>query len=95
MFGRNEIEKQADLEIFAIYDSKAKAYRPPAYSKNKFTAVREVENVMKQNKDHEYNTNSEDFKIFKLGSYDFQTGLITSHPPEHVTNLHELKAPVQ
>lgn len=33
MFGRNEIEKQADLEIFAIYDSKAKAYRPPAYSK--------------------------------------------------------------
>lgn len=95
MFGRNSTENQSDLEIFAIYDTKAKAYKPPAFAKNRHIAVRDLTNVMRDNPKHELFLNAEDFQVFKLGSYSFQSGKIEAHPPEHVANLHEIKASAQ
>lgn len=78
------------MKIFTIFDSKAKAYLQPFFSRNSGTAIREITSVINNN-EHPFSTNSEDYGLFELGEYDELTGKINANPPVHVINLIELK----
>lgn len=78
------------MKIITIYDSKAKAYLTPFFSRNTATAIREITAVV-NSPDHNFCQHAEDFGLFDLGEYDEQTGKITSSPPVHIINLIELK----
>lgn len=78
------------MNIFTIFDTKAKAYLQPFFSRNKATALREVTQVV-NTPDHSFNIHCEDYGLFQLGEYDEKTGKIESYPPIHIANLIELK----
>lgn len=93
MFGKKS-EKQSDLELFTIYDSKSKSYGIPMLEKNKDVLVREILN---QFQDINFQSkalllNAEDYSVFRIGFFDKSTGVLTSQNPEHIVNLHDLRA---
>lgn len=92
MFGKKET--LPDSEYFALYDAKTDSYNLPMLATNKFDMVRQVENLMKDpaQAQNTYVTNAEDFQLFKIGTYDKKTGTIKGHIPEHIANLHEIRA---
>lgn len=85
---------QADLEIFIIFDTKTNSYGTPAFSKNQFTLIREMEQMLKdpaQSK-NQLVTNAEDFQIFRVANYDQKTGKMETWQPEHIANVHQIQA---
>ena len=95
MFDKKKPEP--DLEIFVAFDSKVGHYRDPVFGINQFDVIRQLEILMNspQDSQHQYVTHAEDFQLFKIGSYHRKTGLITSQPPEHIANFHEIKVAAQ
>lgn len=81
------------MNIFTIFDSKAKAYMQPFFSKNKATALRELQSAV-DNPEHGFHTHAEDYGLFHIGEYDENTGKIDAIPPVHVINVIELKSTV-
>ena len=63
--------------IYAIYDQKAKAYTPPFVHATDGLAVREFQDAIKSGRTpmSEY---PEDFRLFRLGHYDDETGQIVN-----------------
>ena len=92
MFGKDQ--KRPDLEMFTIFDTKTATYRIPSYAINKYDLLRQIENMFKDpsQEKNDLNTNAEDFQVFKIGEYDRLTGQLAAQKPEHVANLHEIKA---
>lgn len=91
-------EKQVDLELFTIYDSKSQSYDQPTFAPNRHVLMRDVMNLFRdssQQKQNKYYLNAEDFSIHKIGSYDKKTGLIESQNLEHIANMHDLRALIQ
>lgn len=94
MFGQKK-EKQNDLEMFVYFDSKSKSYGAPMYAANKEDLTRSILNLFRDPETQAKNTlflNAEDFSVFRVGSYDKSTGIVTAINPEHVVNLHDLRA---
>lgn len=87
---------QADIEVFVLFDSKVGVYRDPVLSINRFDMVRNIELFFRnpQNASDPLVVNAEDFQLFKVGEYTRKTGVLRSHGPEHVANLHEIKSTV-
>lgn len=93
MFERKS--SQYDSEIFVVYDSKTESYRDPIFAINHLDIVREFQNAFEDptaGQKNAYFKNSEDFSLFKIGTYTRKTGTIEAHKPTHVVNFHELKA---
>lgn len=89
MFGTKK--EKADKELFSIYDSKVAHWGDPIIAINRFDMMRSYEVLLRQHPMDQKVTNAEDFAIFKIGDYSSSTGRISSHAPEHVANLHELR----
>lgn len=85
---------QVDMEIFTIYDSKTSSYGNPVHAPNHFDLQRQLINMFKDPSQSQNTlmTNSEDFSIFRIGTYDKKTGRIEATNLEHIVNLHDLKA---
>lgn len=83
-----------DFEIFVLFDSKAAIYQRPIFGINRFDVVRELENLFTDPSQarNVIVTNSEDFQIFKIGDFSKKTAKINYHEPEHIVNVHEIKA---
>lgn len=97
MFG-NKVNTEADIEFYTVYDSKAKDYKEPFPAKNKDVVLRDFVNAFKKDTaatENRYYMNAEDFSIFKIGSFDYRTGTFTATQPEHIVNLHDLRAIAQ
>lgn len=97
MFGKNKEsyeEYGADMDLFTIYDTKVGAYDIPSFAINKHDLIRQVINMFNDSKqsNNRFLLNAEDFQIFKIGSFYKKPGILKSHPPEHVANMHELRA---
>lgn len=94
MFGKSKEKSNTEIEIFTVFDSKAATYDFPAFAPNKNTLMRDVINMLKdpQQSKNKYLLNAEDYAIFKIGSFDKLTGLLTSQNLEHVANMHDLRA---
>lgn len=96
MFGKQN-NQEPDLEFFTVFDSKSKSYSEPFPSKNREVVIREFANAFKKEdaaKSNRYFQNAEDFAIFKVGSFDLRTGTLSSQNPEHIVNMHDLRAAV-
>ena len=93
MFARNKSSEE-DVQIFTIFDSKSKSYELPTFSMNKESLLREVLNMFRDPSQsrNKFLTNAEDFSVFKIGSYDRKTGILTPINLEHVANMHDLRA---
>lgn len=94
MFGKKN-DTQHDLEIFIVYDSKTESYRDPLFAINSLDVLREFQNAFEDpsaNIKNAYYKNSEDFSLFKVGTYTRKEGHIHSQKPTHVVNFHELKS---
>lgn len=96
MFGKKN-EKQPDMELFSVFDSKTGIYGEPLPCVNHLDALREFSQAFGRPDaplKNKFFINAEDFSLFKVGSYDKRTGEITSHRPTHVVNFHDLKADI-
>lgn len=97
MFGKTS-SQEPDVEFYTVYDSKAKDYKEPFPAKNKDVVLRDFVNAFKKpeaSKENRYYMNAEDFSIFKIGSFSYQTGKFEACNPEHIVNLHDLRAIAQ
>lgn len=63
--------------IFTVYDSKAAAYLQPFFFNMDAEAIRAITELV-QTDGHSFNLHTSDYTLFKLGTYDEQTGKITS-----------------
>lgn len=97
MFGKNKQDEKHDIELFTMYDSKMQRYwdRPPSSAINEIDLIRTLEEMYHQENERIKNPlfrNAEDFQIFRIGTYHKNSGKLTAFEPQHVANLHELKA---
>lgn len=69
------------IGIYAVYDTKARTYCRPFYSQNDDTAVRDFA-MGANDPDCDLGRHPVDFSLFKLGTFQDVTGLITieEHP---------------
>jgi len=86
-----------DQQLFVIYDSKVGYYREPMLAMNRFDIIRQCETLFRDDKSqgNQLVTNSEDFQIFLIGSYNKKAGTVTPCAHEHIANLHEIRTMVQ
>lgn len=93
---KGKTEKQVDLELFTIFDSKTESYREPALAYNQHDFIRQISNAFEEKREQNgLYANAEDYSVFKIGEYSKVTGKITAIEPTHVVNLHELRAMVE
>ena len=76
---------------FAIYDSCSGVYDRPWFSRSEAEAVRAFEGLA-CNADHLIGQHPEHFKLYRIGSFDDNTGKFDGIAPVHVANAHELVA---
>lgn len=76
--------------IYSIYDSKAEVYTLPFFQTNDAMALRLFADWV-NNKDHTFGKHPEDYTLFKTGSYEDSTGMLTQDHIESLTNGLQLK----
>lgn len=77
------------LEMYSIFDAKAKAYIEPFFSINDETARREFAHTI--NGEGAFNEFTEDYALFSLGTFDQTEGVFDIKSPSHVANGVTLK----
>lgn len=88
-------EQQADLEFFTVYDSKSKSYAEPFPAPNRDVLLRDFANAFRKteaSQNNKYFINAEDYSIFRIGTFDFQSGKLEAQQAEHIANLHDIRA---
>jgi hypothetical protein len=76
---------------YAVYDRKAEMYSQPFLEIKDGTAVRAVQDIVINNKDHPFAKHPSDFSLHKLGEFDEQTGVITGkNKPEKIIEIETL-----
>ncbi len=66
------------LNIFTIYDNKAKAFLPPFYARTKGEAIRSFQSTVNDPTSN-MNKYPGDFALFQLGEFDDETAKITQN----------------
>lgn len=61
--------------IFSVHDSKAQAYLPPFYMRNKGEALRAFETTVKDT-NTQFNKYPQDYTLVELGTFDENTATI-------------------
>lgn len=96
MFSKKN-EQEPDFEYFTIFDSKVGIYREPMLAVNQHDILRQIDTMFRDPAQarNQLLLNAEDFSVFKIGDFTKKTGLIRGHQPQHVANLHDIRAAVQ
>jgi len=71
------------INIYSVFDNKAKIYSQPLFQINDQVAQRIMQNCV-DNKEHTYGMNPEDFSLYQIGVYNDLTGTIE---PENIKIL--------
>ena len=72
-------------QIYSIFDTVSNEFSTPFYSKNNETAKRDFHNVI-DNPETIYGATPQDFKLYKLGTWNNETGFIKAPKvPEFVS----------
>lgn len=75
----------AVIHVFSIRDIKANVFTKPFFAPNDGVAERLFKNeVNRQAFDNQLYTNPEDFHLFNIGTFDEDTGLMTSQLPQFI-----------
>lgn len=67
------------VQIFAVFDAKAKAFQVPFYAQSEVLAMRTVRAALQG--DHMLAKFPEDFSVYHLGQYDDESGVIEAVTP--------------
>jgi hypothetical protein len=62
---------------YAVYDRKAEIYSQPFLEIKDGTAIRAVQDLVINNKDHAFAKHPSDFSLHRLGEFDETTGIIS------------------
>lgn len=86
-----------DLQAFVLHDTKTNSYNAPMFALNKFDMIRQLENLMRDpnQTQNQYLLNAEDYQLFHVADYYKKTAELNGKKPEHIANLHEIRAAVQ
>lgn len=93
MFGKKS-EKNPDLELYVIYDSKAQTYGRPIFVKNKDVLLRDIMQLFRDPAEskNQLLVNAEDFSVFRIADFSHSTGMVEGYNPTHIVNLHDLRS---
>lgn len=76
---------------YAVYDSKAELFSSPFLEVKDGTALRAVQDLVINNKDHAFAKHPSDFSLHKLGDFDEKSGIITGKDkPEKLIEIDKL-----
>lgn len=78
------------VNMYVIFDTKAKFYNKPFYLQNDNVALRAFTDLANDETTDVFK-HPTDFQLYKVGTYDDVTATIVSNPPIHMANAHELK----
>jgi len=62
---------------YAVFDAKAEMYSQPFLEIKDGTAVRAIQDIVINNKDHAFAKHPSDFSLHRLGEFNDKTGIIT------------------
>lgn len=62
---------------YSVYDTAAKLYSQPFLEVTDGTAVRAIQDLVINSKDHAFAKHPKDFSLHKLGEFDDETGVIS------------------
>lgn len=71
-----------NLKIFAVMDTKARAFDAPFVMRTNGEAERGFANIVNK-ADNKYSANPEDYHLFQLGEFNVETGQITPLEAAH------------
>lgn len=77
------------LEIFAVYDSAVQAYMQPMFFRSKGEAIRALQSAVSDGSTQFCKTPA-DYTLFCFGSFDDNSGVFDTAPPERVIGCLEL-----
>ncbi|AXH76250.1 MAG: nonstructural protein [Microviridae sp.] len=76
---------------YAVYDKQAEIYSPPFLEVKDGTAIRAVQDIVINNKDHVFAKHPSDFSLHRLGEFDETKGVITGKTkPEKIIEIETL-----
>ena len=75
--------------MYVIHDITAEVYTDPFLGVNDQTAIRTCQNLV-QNPGTTFYDNSEDFRLYKIGTYNEETAAISTHNPVLIVRLSDL-----
>ena len=76
---------------YAVYDRKAEMYSQPFLEIKDGTAIRAVQDIVINNKDHAFAKHPSDFSLHRLGEFDELTGVITGQEkPNKIIDIETL-----
>ena len=75
-----------NLEIFSIFDDKARTFATPFFMQNDQMALRAFNDLV-SDPNTTIARNPDDYKLYSVGTFDDQTGFITKKEiPEYITS---------
>ena len=76
---------------YAVYDRKAEMFSQPFLEVKDGTAVRAVQDLVINQKDHAFAKHPSDFSLHRLGEFDDATGVITGNEkPQKIIEIETL-----
>ena len=76
---------------YAVFDREAKLYSQPFLEVTDGTAIRAVQDLVINSKDHVFAKHPGDFSLHRLGEFDEGTGVITGQEkPEKIIDIETL-----
>jgi hypothetical protein len=79
-FGQSTNGSKKMKGIYSVFDKKAQEYAEPFVDVTDATALRKVQDLVENHKDHPMSRYAEDYELVKLGSWDATTGIIEMDP---------------
>lgn len=79
------------MKIFVIHDQAAESYLAPFFVKTHAIAVRSIETLV-ADVNHQFFQHAEHFRLFLIGEFDEETGVITPCVPEFVIGCNDIAA---
>lgn len=76
------------LSLYAVYDSASKVYDRPWCARSDGEALRAFGDIA-NDVNHPIGKHPEHYKLFKIGSFDDNSGIVDSDVPVHMMNAHE------
>jgi hypothetical protein len=64
------------VQVFTVYDSKAKAYLQPFFVPNEEVAKRAIKDIMRDEL-HNFSQNANDYSLWHIGEFNDQNGLLS------------------
>lgn len=80
-------------QLFSIFDTKSGAFQAPFIHTNEGTALRAVAASVNQQNGDMLSTNTEDFELYYLGTFNDNEGTYKTDQPKSIGNIKILLAP--